>query len=140
MTLYYSRKTGKLKRIYYSGSILESIYSNSNSDTMDLEDVYDSKAMLLSFMYILGNKDNIQLNQDVEDVNNYSKIEKDLSYRTNVTKEYDELFNNGKVDEKFNDRYTYSLNNDKYDIQYTTWISSSSYSTSGIISFSINLI
>ena len=58
---------------------------------MDIEDIYDSRAMLLSFMYILGNKDNVELNQDIEDTNNISKSLKDTLYRSKIEEEFDEL-------------------------------------------------
>lgn len=143
LSLYYDRKTQQLDRVFFSGEVFESTYSVSSSDNMDIYDIYDSKAMLLSLMYILGNKDNIELNQadeDIEKVKNYSKILKDLSYRTSVAEEYDKLFANKTTDEEINNRYTYTLKNDKYDIDYTSWISSTSYSFSGMIYFYINLI
>lgn len=139
LSLYYNRKTEQLSRIYYSGNISSSLYSFSTLDSMDIADIYDSKAMLLSFMYILGNKDNIELNQDIEDTNHISKSLKDTFYRSKVAEEYDELFNNIKVDKTYDDEYTYSLDNDKYSINYTSWITEGVYSVSGIVSFSISL-
>lgn len=139
LSLYYNRKTKELSRIYFSGSVLSTSYRGTGSDSMSVEDIYDARAMLLSFMYVLGNKENIELNIDTENSKEYSKSLTDLNYRTKVAGEFDSLFSNKKVDDKYDDKYTYSLSNDKYSIDFDSWISSSTYSVSGIISFNISI-
>lgn len=139
LSLYYNRKTKELKKIYFSGSILSTSYIGTDPDSMSAEDIYDLRAMLLSFMYILGNKDNIELNIDTENSKEFSKSLADLNYRSTVINEFDSLFSNKKADETLNDKYTYTLSNDKYSIDFDNWVSSSTYSVSGIISFSITI-
>lgn len=139
LSLYYNRKTKKLERIYFSGSILSSSYKGTDFNSMTPEDIYDARAMLMSFMYILGNKENIELNIDTENSKEYSKSLADLNYRTKVAGEFDNLFSNKKVDENYDNKYTYSLYNDKYDIDFDSWISSSTYSITGFVSFNIKI-
>lgn len=139
LSLYYDRKTKSLERIYFSGSLLISEYGGVDVDSMDIENLYDCRALLLASMYVLGNSDNIELNQDIEDSDNFVEILEDATYRTIVAEEYDELFNNETIDEDYPDKSSYSLSNEKYNISFTDWISSTSYSISGIISWSISL-
>lgn len=139
LSLYYDRKTKNLERIYFSGSILASSITGTDTDSMSVEDIYDAKAMLMSCMYILGNKKNIELNIDTENSKDYSKALTDLNYRSKVAGEFDDLLSNKTVDEKYNDRYTYSLSNSKYSIEFTNWISSNTYSVTGVVSFNISI-
>ena len=66
LSLYYDRKSKKLERIYFSGSIDTSSLTGKSIDSMSVEDMYDVKAMLLSLMYIYGNTKNVELNIDTE--------------------------------------------------------------------------
>ena len=139
LSLYYNRKSKELERIYFSGSVLATSYGGVDTDSMSVNDLYDCRAILLASMYILGNKDDIELNQDTENQNNYSKAIIDLTYRTEVAEEFDELFKNETTDEVYEDKITYSLSNDKYNVRYENWVTSYTYSVSGIISWSISL-
>lgn len=95
LTLSYDRKTQKLNRIYFIG----------DSDKCDFFEIH---TMLVSLMYVLGNKDNIQLNSDIENTDDYIK---DLGYQLEVREEVVELI------ESYTTKGTsYSLKNDKYDI------------------------
>lgn len=137
--LYYNRKNRTLKRIYFFGSIFLNPYEVTDLDSMKIEDIYDVRAMLLSLMYIFGNKENIELNMDADNSKEYSKVLNDLDYRIAVLEEYGKLFENKKVDEEYDDRYTYLLDNEKYDIEFMSWISYSKYSATGLITFNINI-
>ena len=139
LSIYYDRKEKKLKRIYFSGSIITS-YLGKEKDTMGVEDIRDCKAILLAIMYILGNDENIELNsyKDNFDANN-EEMRKDLVLRTKAAGELVNLFDNAQVDEKYKDNNTYILDNDKYSIRYNSWVSSSTYSVSGILSWDISL-
>jgi len=135
LTFYYNRKTKNINKISYSGKIL----SSSKLDSMSIDDIYDSKGIVLSLMYILGNKDNIKLNQDILEAGESDDARKDLIYRTNVFTEFKNLFSNRETDPDFTDKYTFSLNNDKYDIKYDSWITVLTYSASGLVSFDMTI-
>ena len=139
LSLYYDRKSKKFERAYYSGSFSSSLYGGADSDSMSVEDIYDSKAMLMSLMYVLGNKDNIELNTYDENSKDYDKSILDLGYRKQVLSEYLDLISNKKVNEKNENDYTLSLDNDKYKIEFNNLYFSSEYYLSGIISFNISV-
>lgn len=139
-SLYYDRKTKKLEQIYFWGSILSTKYDGVDSDSMNPDDLYDCRAMLFASMYILGNTDNIELNQDTDgDIKNYAKAISDLNYRTKIVEEYDNLFKNKIKDESLEGADTYLLSNDKYDIKYTNRIEISDFLVAGTISWNISL-
>lgn len=139
LSLYYNRKTKDLKRISYHGKIFVTSLEGKSAGSIDIKDIFDFKAMILSFIYILGNEDNIELNQETVNENNASDYIIDTSYRIKATEEYNKLLESKMIDNDYNDRFIYSLNNDKYSIEYIDWISTGSYSIIGTISFSISL-
>lgn len=106
ISLSYDRETKKLKSIFYSSSVTK---FGANGEEFILENFLDTRAILLSCMYVLGNQKNIELNQDAE-----NKTE--TAYRKTVMTEYDELFDNEKVEDEYNTEYT--LDNNKYHISY----------------------
>ena len=135
LTFSYDRKSKELKNVYFSGMVMTSSLTGNKAEYMSVKDSYDCKAMLYSLMYILGNKNNIKLNT-------YSYEEehiKDLLYRLELASDWDKMIENKKTDSQYSDKKTYSIDNDKYSISYTTWITSSVYSVSGLITFNISL-
>ena len=138
LSLYYDRKSKKLERIYFSGSIDTSSLTGKSIDSMSVEDMYDVKAMLLSLMYIYGNTKNVELNIDTETSKDYDKVMKEFDHRSEAAKDYDALFSNKKTS-SIKDEDKYSLDNDQYSIEYTSWISSSTYSVMGMISFNMSI-
>lgn len=133
LTLYYDRKTKEIDHIYFSGHIQSSLYGSYLSDSMDIEDMYDCRAMLLAIMYILGSNDKENLMSNISNLN----TTEDLVIRTIVSFDYDDLFENKKVDDEYENKVSYSLDNERYDITFENWITSSVYSFSGIVSFRI---
>lgn len=119
LTLIYNKKKKKLETITYY-------------DSLETQKLYDSRAILMSLMYILGNTNNIELNTNEKYTKNKDKYLKDLSYRTDVLYENYKLFSNKKEDDIFGD--VYSLKNKKYDIEYTN-----DFDSFGTITFKIEL-
>lgn len=135
LTLYYDRKSKKLKRLYFSGSVINTLYGGTYKDNMNLNDLYDCRAMLLASMYILANKDNVELSQNIHNLNTMD----DLVHRTIVSFDFDDLFKNKNIDKNDENRISYSFSDEKYDVSYYSWLSSSTYSFSGSISWSISV-
>lgn len=135
LTLYYDRKSKTMKRLYFSGSVLNTLYGGTYKDSMDLDDLYDCRAMLLASMYILANKDKVELNQNIRNLNTMD----DLVHRTIVSFDFDELFKNKTTYKNDENNISYSLKDEKYDISYTSSLSSSTYSLSGFISWDISV-
>lgn len=135
LNLYYNRKEKKLERIYFSGSVLHTLYGGMDKDSMDAEDIYDCRAMLLATMYIFGSKDKENLN---ENISNLDEIQ-GLSHKTEIAFDYDNLFKNRTIDKNFEDRDNYSLTNEKYDISFINWVTSGTYSIHGILSWDISV-
>ena len=103
---------------------------------MTVEDIYDARTMLFSLMYILGNKDNIELNIDIENSNNHEKAIADIEYRQQVISDYLDLIKNKQETE--DNEYKISLENDKYSVEFNNKDYSSQHIISGIISFTIS--
>jgi hypothetical protein len=136
--LRYDRKTKELKSVYFYGSIFMSSISPSYNDSMTIDNIYESRALLLSSMYVVGNKKNIALNQDVDDtsnISNYPKILDDLEYRSEVAKDFDKLIASNKSETNID----CSLENEKYRIYYKFDLKSDKYFSNGHITFSIYL-
>lgn len=138
LSFYYNRKSKTLERIYFSGSINTSSITGKSFDSMSVEDTYDAKAMLLSLMYIYGNENNVELNINIETSKDYDKVMKEFDHRDVATKDYDALFSN-KRNSTIADEDRYSLDNDKYSVEYTSMISSSTYSVIGMITFNMRI-
>ncbi len=138
LNLYYDRETKVLKRVYFSGSYSASTYTGVDSDSMSVEDIYDARAMLFSLMYILGNKDNIELNID-DNSKNIDKYKVDLKYRQQVLEDYLELIKNRQDNEDNINGYKLSLENDKYSVEFNHKDFSTDYTSSGIVSFNISV-
>ena len=115
-----------------------STYTGVDSDSMSVEDIYDARAMLFSLMYILGNKDNIELNID-DNSKNIDKYKVDLKYRQQVLEDYLELIKNRQDNEDNINGYKLSLENDKYSVEFNHKDFSTDYTSSGIVSFNISV-
>ena len=119
LSLYYDKNTKELEWVYFSGFVDFSSYSRSKPDYMSLDDYYDSQALLISLMYILGNNENIKLNTD-ENSNDYKL---DYPYRLDTEIDAFTVFASLEIDPEYDDRYTSSLDNEKYKVSYSNWIS-----------------
>lgn len=140
--LVYNRKTKKLNKIDFSGNILDGLY-NLDIDTMTVEDLYDCRALLMACVYLLKSEDNYAF-VSTYDINDFHKIitfkdNFDKTYFDEVAEEYTELFGNKKTDSINENRNSYTFNGDKYNILFNDWITTYTYSTSGIISWTISL-
>lgn len=126
-TLSYDRKNKNLKNVGFSGT---SDFSSNNSidyETMSVNDFYDSFSMLLASMYLVGNKENIKLNKDI---NNKDKA-------VEASNDYVKLLSNKTENDRFEGLDTFSLNNEKYDISVRIY---SMTSNIGHIGWNIDII
>lgn len=135
LSLFYNRNTRELESVRYFGSIAYSSLVELDYDSMSIEDTYDVRAMILSFMYVLGNENNIDLNSKV-DSSHYSE---DYDYRLEVVSEFSSLLSNMTYAENYGDEYTFSLNNDKYNVDYVINMSESNYHFTEGVWFNIRI-
>lgn len=131
LSLYFDKSTKEFKRAYFSGFVDFSSNSRFNLDQMSLDDFYDSQAMLISLMYILGNKENVTLNTDEND----SDYKLDYAYRLDTEIDAFTVFASLEEDPEYNDRYTSALENNKYRVSYSNWIT---LSDSVLVSYSVS--
>lgn len=130
LSLYYDRKEKKLKRIYFSGIVSDSLYGVSNVDKMNYKDIYDSRALLLACMFFLDDTDNLKLSIDLDSI-------KELSRKNSAVMNYDALFMNKTTDEENEKEYRFY--GSSYDIDFNSHLLNSYYTLSGVISWNISL-
>ena len=131
LSLYYDRETKEIERIFFWGSI-KNDYSYAN-DSMDVEDIYDCRAMLLAIMYILGNKNEEELSENLHNLN----TSEDYNSRISALIDYRDLIGNNVIDKNDENKNSYSLKNDKYDISLNSMFTSSVYYSYGYMYFDI---
>lgn len=134
-TLYlqYNKDNKNLKHISFLGSIFVTSYDGRDDDSMNSDDIYNCNALMLSSMYLLGIKDESELNKNISNIN----TEEDHAYRNSLLWDYASLLKNMTVDNEFDDKYNYSFKSEKYDISFDKWISSNDNLTLGTISWNI---
>ena len=98
LSLCYDKKTKEIDRISFSGA--ESKYAQEGNRLQ-------TRALLLSCMYVLGNEMNIKLNQEDRT---------ETLYRYKILTQYEKLLGNEDIETYWTE---YTLNNDRYDISYS---------------------
>lgn len=129
LSLYFDRKEKKLKRIRFSGTVSNNLYG-ADRDSMDIEDIYDSRALLLASMFLLNDLDNLKLSYNLDTL-------EELKRQSSAVMDYDALFINKTVDKEHENEYRFF--GSIYDVTFHSRLYESIYSLSGSVSWSIDL-